>query len=382
MNQENGVIVVGGGIMGVCCAYFLALRGKRVTLLDQYDVPNIWAASGDHLRVFRLTYGKDAFYTDMAVRSMPLWLDFNNQVGDRLLFQNGVLEFATQTHGYEEHSFTVLKDLKLPVAKVEKNELKRRYPMLNTRAIKYGLFHKDGGMIWAQKSVQAIAALAQRKGVQLRPKVKVAQVIRDKKLGIKGIKDQTGKVWQGESYVFCTGIWTPEILKSYKIPLKVTKQFQLYLRPPSNRGRYRPEHFPVFLSMSTDFYGFPLHIHGFLKIGDHKKGSVGKPAGPGSKEEITPAFEKKCRKFLGRFIPELAQFTEYEGQVCFYDNTKDGDFIMDRLPDTPNGYIAAGFSGHGFKFGPLVGKTMAELVVAGKAELNLHRFRLARFKGR
>ncbi len=382
MNNDNGVIVVGGGIMGVCCAYYLGLRGKRVTLLDQYDVPNIWSASGDHLRVFRLSYGKDAFYSDMALKSLPLWLDFNAQVGDKLLLQNGVLEFSAQAHGYEEQSFNVLKELKVSVTKLEKAELKRRYPMLNTRAMKYGLFHKDGGMIWAQKSVSAIATLAQRKGCHIRPRTGVAQVLRDKKLGIKGIKDQSGKVWTGESYVFCPGVWTPQVLKDFKIPIKITKQFQLYLRPPSNRGRYRPEHFPVFAALSQGFYGFPLHIHGFLKIGDHKKGSPGKPAGPGSKEEITPAFEKKCRRFLGRYIPELAQFTEWEGQVCFYDNTKDGDFIVDRLPDTPNGYVAAGFSGHGFKFAPLIGKTMAELVVAGKAELNLHRFRLARFKGR
>jgi N-methyl-L-tryptophan oxidase len=380
-NNETGVIVVGGGIMGICCAYFLAMKGKKVTLLDQYDVPNIWSASGDHLRVFRLTYGKDAFYTDMAARAMPLWLDFNEQSGDRLLYQNGVLEFATQMHGYEEQSYNVLKEMKLQVAKIDKNELKRRYPMLNTRAIKYGVFHKDGGMIWAQKSVAAIAALAQRKGAQIRPQTKVAQIILDKKTGIKGLKDANGKTWTAESYVFCPGVWGPE-LKTFKLPVKVTKQFQMYLRPPSNRGRYRPEHFPVFASLSTGFYGFPLHIHGFLKIADHKKGPGAKPVGPGSKEEITPAFEKKCRKFLGRFIPELAHFTESEGQVCYYDNTKDGDFILDRLPQAANGYVAAGFSGHGFKFAPLIGKTMAELVVSGKSELNLHRFRISRFKGR
>jgi N-methyl-L-tryptophan oxidase len=119
-----------------------------------------------------------------------------------------------------------------------------------------------------------------------------------------------------------------------------------------------------------------------MKIGDHRKGPVGKPGAVEDDRMLAPAFEKKCRTFLKRYIPELASFTEMEGHTCYYDNTKDDDFIVDRLPDAPNAFIAAGFSGHGFKFGPLIGKTLAELVVGGKSELNLHRFRLGRFRAK
>jgi monomeric sarcosine oxidase len=376
--QQHGVIIVGGGIMGICAAYWLALKAKAVTVLDQYDVPNRWAASGDHLRAFRLTYGRDAFYTAMAVKALPLWNDFNAQTGEKLLVQNGVLELATATHGYEEHSEQVLREMGLSVQRMGKKELKRHYPMINTRAVKYGLFHKDGGMIWATRSTLAVSGLAQRKGVKVRPHTKVVAVLRSKD-GVKGVKDQSGKIWQGESYLFAGGVWTSELLKNYGIPLKITRQQQLFLRPPINRGRYRPEHFPVFASLSQGFYGFPLHIHGFLKVSDHHRGPAGKP-GPGKQGEVSPAFEKRCRTFLKRFIPELASFTESEGAVCYYDNTQDDDFILDRLPDAPNAYLACGFSGHGFKFAPLIGRTIAELITGAKPELNLHRFRLSRFK--
>ena len=381
MNENHGVVIVGGGIVGVTAAYWLAQKNRPVTLLDQFDIPNQWQASGDHLRVFRLTYGKDAFYTDMALKTLPLWLDLNAQSNDKILLQNGVLELAAKTHGYEEQSFNVLKEMKVHVAKLSKDEVRKNYPMINSRAIKYGLFHKEGGMLWAQRAVAAYAALAQRKGAKFRPHTKVTAVLHDKKSGIKGIKDSTGKVWKGDSYLFAGGVWTPELLKDFRLPIKVTRQFQLYVRPPANRGRYRPEHFPVFAALPAGFYGFPLHIHGFLKIGDHRKGPAGKP-GPGAPTEAPPAFEKKCRAFLRRYIPELADFTEFEGAVCHYDNTKDDDFILDRLPDAPNGFVAAGFSGHGFKFAPLVGKTMAELMMGGKPDLNLHRFRLSRFRSR
>src|SRR3954468_498778 len=99
LNEKHGVIVVGGGITGICAAYWLAQRRRPVTVLESGDIPNIRSASGDHLRVFRLTYGSDAFYTDMAMKTLPLWLDLNAQTGEKILQQNGMIEFATETHG-------------------------------------------------------------------------------------------------------------------------------------------------------------------------------------------------------------------------------------------------------------------------------------------
>ncbi len=379
MSVKNSVVVVGGGIMGVQAAWHLAQLGQSVTVLDQFDVPNQWAASGDHLRVFRLTYGKDAFYTEMALKALPLWLELNALSEETILFQNGVLELATKSNGYEAQSLAVLKERKVKFEKLDPAQVKKLYPMYNPKAIKWALFHPEGGMVWANRGVAATASIAQRKGVRIRSNVKVVSLVKDKG-GIRAVKDSSGKTWEAEKFLFTAGYWTGELLKSYGLPIKITRQEQIFLRPLFNRGRYRPEHFPVFASLAHGFYGFPVHLHGFIKIGNHSKGTAVKKADPDQLRELSPKFEKKSRAFLKKFIPELAAFSEFEGHVCWYDNTPDDDFIMDRLPDAPNAFIAAGFSGHGFKFAPIVGKSMAELMVAGKSELNLHRFRLARFK--
>ena len=376
---KNSVIVVGGGIMGMQSAYHLALLGHTVTVLDQHDVPNQWAASGDHLRVFRLTYGKDAFYTEMALKALPMWLELNTLSEETLLLQNGVLEFAPKAGGYEGQSLAVLKERKIRFEKLEPPDVKKRYPMYRSGAFKWALFHPDGGMIWANRSVAATASIAQRKGVKIRNGVKVVSIQKDK-TGVKSVKDSTGKVWEAEKFLFTAGYWSNEMLKPWGIPIKLTKQEQIFLRPQEGRGRYRPEHFPVFASLTGGFYGFPIHIQGFIKISDHRKGPVVKSANAEDLRTLSPKFEKSCRTFLQKFIPELAKFVDFEGHVCWYDNSPDDDFIMDRLPDAPNAFVATGFSGHGFKFAPIVGKSMAELIVGGKSDLNLHRFRLARFK--
>ena len=112
--MKNTVIVVGGGIMGASAAYWLSRLGRQVTVLDQSDVPNRHSASGDQLRTFRMTYGKDAFYTEMAAKSLPLWLDLCQQSSDKFLVQHGFLDLAVQAHGYVEHCLQVLKDHRIP----------------------------------------------------------------------------------------------------------------------------------------------------------------------------------------------------------------------------------------------------------------------------
>jgi glycine/D-amino acid oxidase-like deaminating enzyme len=329
MNKKPDVIVVGGGITGVTAAYWLAHNRKSVLLLDQADIPNLKAPSGDHMRAFYLSHGKDAFYTELAARALPLWLDINAQSGQNILCQNGFLDLAIRTPGFETQSQAIFKDMKIRAEWLDKKTLHVERSMFNSRALKGALFHQEGGFIWAQRAVSSWLAAAQKKGARVKSRIEIKSLMREKDGRIRGVKDASGKVWEAESFLFAPGIWTPALLKDYRIPIRVTRQFQIYLKPPNNPGRYRLEHFPVFRASTAGFYGFPMHIHGYMKLVDHTPGPLGDPNEERAKMPPS-SFEKRCRAFLKRYIPDIAAFKEFETSLCHQDMTRDGDFIVDR----------------------------------------------------
>jgi len=371
------VIVVGGGIIGTSSAYFLATRGHKVLVMDQVAIPNPQGSSDDHARVFKMTHGKDSFYTELARRTLPLWDQMEQELRQELFVQNGVLEMVIGDGRYEKACEKVLKELKIPHSRLTQKQVRERYRMIKARSFRNALFHSDGGMVLAKKAIEGFALGVEKNGGKLEPGVRIAKVLRSKD-GIQGLKDSKGKVWRAQNYVFAAGAWAKDILSSFGLPLSITRQECLYLRPPQNQGRYRPAHFPIISVHGKGMHGFPVHIHGFLKFSSHKKGSkVRSPVMP-----IVPdkAFEKKARGFLKAVIPDLADFRDMEGRTYYYTNTPDGDFVLDRLPGTDNAWAAVAFAGNGPMFAPLVGQIVSQLVSGEKPGVNLHRFRIGRLK--
>lgn len=371
------VIVVGGGIIGCASAYYLSRRDLRVTLLDQGVASNPQASSCDHGRVFSIAHGKDIFMSELAVRTLPLWKEFQHACHEELLHQNGMLELALGDGKYEAAGLKALREIGAPVNELDGAAACDRYRVLRRKSFRFAVQHPDGGIIWSKKAIELFLRLGSRAKVRIEEGARVTQVQRGPE-GIQGLKDDRGRWWRAKHYVFAAGAWTKEILSPFRVPLTVTRQECLYFRPPRNQGRYRPNHLPVFAVSKRGFWGLPVHIHGFMKVESFRKGqplrSINLPLSP------DPRFEGKVRAFLKEFFPDLGDFTDLEGKVYLYTRTPDGDFILDRLPGAPNAVIAAGFSGNGPMFAPLVGQTVVELICGEKPSINLHRFRFGRFK--
>jgi glycine/D-amino acid oxidase-like deaminating enzyme len=182
--------------------------------------------------------------------------------------------------------------------------------------------------------------------------------------------------------MIASGPWSRKLLPFLEPKLTTTRQELVYFEPvpeqsyPS-RLRFEPDNFPVFLELESGFYGFPVHHAGAMKIANHHKGHM---IDPDSREEaVGEHFIDSCRAFFSEFIPGLADARVRETRVCIYNNTPDDDFIIDWHPQLESVLVVTGFSGHGFKFGPTIGRIAADLLISRRTSIDVDRFRLTRF---
>ena len=131
---------------------------------------------------------------------------------------------------------------------------------------------------------------------------------------------------------------------------------------------------PVFSDLASGFYAIPTVKDGRIKVANHHPGRVGHPDGDDRK--VSSEFKTQAREFLSAHLPELAKSKIEWEYVCFYSGTADRDFILDRMPDGL--IVGAGFSGHGFKFGPLIGRLLAQMALGIQPEFDLTRFAMTR----
>jgi glycine/D-amino acid oxidase-like deaminating enzyme len=160
--------------------------------------------------------------------------------------------------------------------------------------------------------------------------------------------------------------------------LTTTSQELVYFEPRTGSGEdFADQRFPIFLELSSGYYGFPVHHEGAMKIANHHKGARVDPYS--FDPEVAESFIDGCRRFFAEYIPGLADARVAKTRICLYNNTPDDDFLIDWHPRLDGVLIATGFSGHGFKFGPLIGRIASDLLLFGKSQYNIERFSLDRF---
>jgi glycine/D-amino acid oxidase-like deaminating enzyme len=174
------------------------------------------------------------------------------------------------------------------------------------------------------------------------------------------------------------GPWTRRLLPELDAVLTTTSQEMVYFEPrPDSAADFTHQRFPIFLELSSGYYGFPVHHEGAMKIANHHKGARVDPYS--FDPEVGEGFVDGCRRFFAEYIPGLADARVAKTRVCLYNSTPDDDFVIDRHPRLDGVLIATGFSGHGFKFGPLIGRIASDLLLSGKSQYNIERFSLERF---
>ncbi|HKP54488.1 MAG TPA: N-methyl-L-tryptophan oxidase [Chloroflexia bacterium] len=369
-------VVVGGGVMGLATAYSLLKRGlRRVIVLERETIGHDRAASTDNTKAIRYEYAEWEQYSLMVGRAIELWRELEARSGAELYVNSGVLCWGRDEARYARKSFKTLSRLGLPIREVSLEEMCQLYPEFSPADITYATVNTEGGFLRASRCVSTLATLVREMGGEIREGCHVTGL--SQRGQATEVEVSGGERVAASHLVLAAGAWGASLLPSMGItlPLSAHKQQVMYISglPDSfSAGR-----FPVFLNLDNDFYGFPLDEAGLLKVSVHYPGPLVDPDVP---EPPNPGYDDTLRALVRTYIPRAAEGRVPLSRVCMYAMTPDEDFILDRVPGYESVFVAAGFSGHGFKFGPVIGDMMAALVLGERAEFSLEPFALSRFE--
>jgi len=378
------VAVIGAGVFGAWTAYQLQVAGRRVALFDAHGPGNSLASSGDESRIIRTGYGGDEIYTRSALRSRRLWQEFEVRSGEKIFHQTGVLWLAHENDPYPVRTGETFQKLGIQFEKLTTSELGKRYPQIGLDRISWAMLEPEGGVLSARRAVQAVVREAVRNGVEyfqdavsgtgVAP-VFHAQDARATKPKLDQIVSAQGRQIFAGSYVFACGPWLPKIFPMLLVDRIVpTRQEVFYFAAPSRIRNFTAPALPTWIDFKGEAYGLPdLEGHG-VKVAIDRHGPTFDP--DTGDRVATEEGLAEVRKYLARRFPALKNAALLESRVCQYENTSNGDFLIDRHPDFKNVWLVGGGSGHGFKHGPAVGEYVAA-VIEGKNEKLEPRFSLA-----
>jgi monomeric sarcosine oxidase len=373
--EDYDIVIVGGGIMGAMTACELARDGARVALIDQSPLPNPAGASFDHSKVFRFAY-PDPLYAGLAVDALKLWQRLEEETGTRLLTPTGVLMIGRDESSSEAETYRALRSLNLKAELLASDEASRRFSQFNSAAFEFAVYDPNGAILHAERAVRAALELARRRGGAIIEAQRVITVAQFDGGRVK-IVTESGVEYRCDRTAIASGPWTRKLLHFLDSRLTTTRQETVYFEPiGASAADFAPGQFPIFIELGTGFYGFPIHHRGWIKIANHHKGP---PVEPYSfDDQVGEDFVENCREFFRQFIPALAGAHVRETHVCLYNNTPDDDFVIDWHPEIENALVVTGFSGHGFKFGSVIGRIAADLLRSGQTSYNIERFSVGR----
>jgi sarcosine oxidase len=353
--------IIGAGVFGAWTAHFLRRSGASVVLLDAYGPANSRASSGGETRVIRMGYGPDELYTRWAIRSLPLWREFAARTGHEIFRETGVLWVSNDADPYLRSLSSGLAQAGVEREELKADEIARRWPQLRFNDVTCGVLEPQSGLLLARESVQALATDLIKNGVHYLAGAAEASSGAGKLAQIKA-----GESISAGTFIYCCGPWLPKIFPELLADrIFPTRQEVFFLGTPAGSLDFRPAKMPVWLHRTHS--GLPYALpdidgRGF-KIAFDLHGERFDP--DTGTRVVAESSIHYLRTYLREHIPQLEHAPIVETRVCQYENTWNGDFLIDRHPDFENVWIAGGGSGHGFKHGPALGEYLSERILHG-----------------
>ncbi|HEY8434642.1 MAG TPA: FAD-dependent oxidoreductase [Sphingomicrobium sp.] len=356
--MKDHVAVIGAGVFGAWTAHHLLQAGHKVTLIDAWGPANSRASSGGESRLTRAAYGKDAIYTRMAMDSLPQWKALSAVSGLPIFVPCGILFFFPNEEPYVRDSIEAHRKLGLPTDVLTQAEMARRFPMIDFDGITVGLYEPGFGALMARRAVLTLVDRFSRDGgIYRRGAAASPSALGDR---LDEVLLSSGERVSADRFVFALGPWLPKLFPDVIGPrIEPTRQEVFFFAPPAGDRRFTPGALPGWADFNGGdiFYGFPdLESRG-LKFAHDAHGVTVDP--DTQDRRPTEAALAEIVAYRDRRFPALSGVPLTEARVCQYENSSNGDFLIDLHPRWSNVLLLGGGSGHGFKHGPEVGRYAA-----------------------
>jgi sarcosine oxidase len=374
VTRTYDVIVLGLGGMGTAAAAELARRGRRVLGMDQFNLAHDQGSSHGHTRVIRTAYFEQPAYVPLVRRAFGLWHELEQRTGEHLLTACPCLSIGRPDGELVQGVRRAAEEHHLAIESLGPAELARRYPLFHFAESHVGVLEQDAGFLYVDRCVQAAAADAEAHGATFR----WSEPARQWQATAHGVTVWTDRqTYHAGRLVITAGAWATQLLGDLGTKFTVMRQVPLWFAPSDPRPFAR-DRFPIYLADTPagTFYGLPAIDPRGHKVAQHY--GAQELAGPDAVDRsVTDADEASVRAFVREHLPAADGPRRY-ASVCLYTLTPDRHFVIDRHPAYETVVLAAGFSGHGFKFAPVVGELLSDLVDKNDFNGGTELFRIAR----
>ena len=352
-------IIVGGGIMGLCTAWGLARDGHEVELFEQGPLPNPLASSMDEHRLIRHPYGDHVGYARLIDDAYVAWDLLWDDLGQRFYATTGTLALTGNGADWAERSAAALATIGKPMTELPVTDLTRRFPQIEAKGVERAFWIESGGVLFAQDIVAALARhLARQSRVRLHPHTSV----RSADLEQARIVTEAGTAYAADVVVVAAGAWVGRLLPDLGRQLVPSRQVVIYFDlPAEDRAAWAKGPMVIEKTGDVGLYLVPPMEGRGLKVGDHEFSRSGDPMAERTAREndIQPLLER-CRSLLRGFD----RWRTDRLKACFYTVTDDERFVVEK--HGARGWVMSPCSGHGFKFGALMGLELARTLASDR----------------
>jgi len=380
----HDVIVIGVGTFGAAASDALARRGVSVLGLEQFTIPHNRGSHHGKSRMFRFAYYEHPNYVPLLQRAYAGWQELEQRSATRLYHDVGALYLGRREGELIAGSVEAARRHGLEHRELSAAELASEYPQFRLPRDHVGFLEAKAGFVLPELAVEVMAAQAAASGATILDRQQVlGWDASDGRVSVR----TADALHEAKSLIVTAGAWTSRLIADLGVPLVVTRQVLGWVQPSrpdlfrGGDGGSSGSGFPCWAIGYEDgslHYGFPMmESEETLKIALHARGRAVDP--DRIHREVAPEEEASFRSVIDRFMPAAAGPT-VKTCVCMYTNSPDSHFIIDKHPEHSNVVFGCGFSGHGFKFAPVIGEALADLAVGGATKLPIEFLSMRRFK--